>query len=310
MKKLIDKYLDEMDVTGALSKATIANRRYNLISFEKYLSENDINLYSLSKDGIVGYLATLDIKPVTKYHVIDIIKAFLQYLKENKIIAENFAKKIRKPRLSSTDVDYLEFSEVKKLLLSEEKKCGKKLVERNLLLMNLFFTLCLRSSEVCNLTFRDVRLDLRQVWIKRKGGDIAKLPLNDELIRLFRNWFKKRLLFNNASDPNNDYIFLSTTGAKLKPRQAGYVVRRALRREGFVINKSGPHMLRHSGATFRLQRGENITVIQKFLGHTSLSITEKYLHHSQREMVELVERSPEIMSKEPDHLTNKIYYKK
>ena len=40
----------------------------------------------------------------------------------------------------------------------------------------------------------------------------------------------------------------------------------------------GPHWLRHSHASHSLDRGAPIHLLQKTLGHSSVAITEMYLH--------------------------------
>jgi integrase/recombinase XerD len=51
----------------------------------------------------------------------------------------------------------------------------------------------------------------------------------------------------------------------------------AVRRAG-LPDKGGIHCLRHSFATHLLESGVEITIVQRLLGHTSLSVTANYLH--------------------------------
>lgn len=45
-----------------------------------------------------------------------------------------------------------------------------------------------------------------------------------------------------------------------------------------------PHALRHTCATRLVQKGVSLFVVQKILGHSSIQVTEKYAHLSQREL--------------------------
>ncbi len=60
----------------------------------------------------------------------------------------------------------------------------------------------------------------------------------------------------------------------------------AVKRAG-LPRKGGIHSLRHSFATHLLEAGVEITVVQRLLGHTSLSTTSNYLHVRQERMAQI-----------------------
>ena len=45
-----------------------------------------------------------------------------------------------------------------------------------------------------------------------------------------------------------------------------------------MLKRISPHTLRHSFATRLLEKGENIRVLQKLLGHKNVKTTEIYTH--------------------------------
>lgn len=46
-----------------------------------------------------------------------------------------------------------------------------------------------------------------------------------------------------------------------------------------------PHLLRHTGATMYARAKGSLAVLQKILGHSSISTTEKYLHLSDEDVI-------------------------
>ena len=290
----IEAYLNEKMILGVLSESTVASRRYELNRFARFCNKNGINLtFQIKKITIIEFLASLKVLKITQATIMYALTMYLQFLVENEAIIKNHAAELSKPKAPYPEADYLNLKEVENLFQTELNIATPKTVDRNLLLMNLFFTLCLRSSEAVGIKINDVKIDSKQVWIKRKGGKISKMPLNNELISQFKSWFKVRQTYQGS---DSEFIFLSSRGKPLTNRQARYIVSNALNRAGIKKRKHGCHILRHSGATFRLKKGEDIKIIQYLLGHQSLQTTEKYLHFNEDELKNMIENSNIFLS--------------
>ena len=288
----INEYLSDNQAIGKLSKTSVTNRRYELIRFSRFCISHKIKYAEkIHKNIVIHYLKAIKVAKTTKTTIMYILSMYMDYLVKEGIIQDNYAAILDKPRNNYPEADYLEFWEVEKIFQTEANLATAKTVDRNLLLMGLFFTLCLRASEVVNLKLKDVRLELKQIWLRRKGGKIAKLPLNDDIVEQFLNWYAIRVQYQGA---DTQWVFLSSRGNPLTTRQARYIVSNALKRANILKRKNGTHLLRHSGATWRLKRGEDIKVIQYLLGHSSLATTEKYLHFNENDLKEMVNRSPKL----------------
>jgi site-specific recombinase XerD len=61
---------------------------------------------------------------------------------------------------------------------------------------------------------------------------------------------------------------------------------KAVQRAG-LPRKGGIHSLRHSFATHLLEAGVEITIVQRLLGHSSLSTTSTYLHVRQERVAQI-----------------------
>ena len=96
---------------------------------------------------------------------------------------------------------------------------------------------------------------------------------------------------------DHDYVFPSKVGELCWPGGARDVFYRALDRLG--LPRVHPHDLRHAAATILLQDGESMQVVQRMLGHSSITMTmDLYGHVSDRQMRDAADRMDRIFEKE------------
>ncbi len=293
IKEAIDDYLHEKRVIGVLSDTSVYNRRYELNRFNSFcVSHKAINVTQIHKKLIISYLNQLKILNSTKITILLVLAGFMDYLVDEELILENIAARIKKPRTYQPDTDHLTPKELETLFQTEAQKAPPKTVDRNLLLLSLFSILCLRASEVLNLKLADVRLESQDIWVRRKGGKIARIPLNEHLVELFLKWYSARIKYKGN---DSDFVFISSHGNQLKPRQARYIVSQALKRADIVKRQNGTHLLRHSGASLLSQAGEDPKKIQFLLGHASLATTNRYLPFDEQALQQMIARSPRFI---------------
>ena len=287
----IEEYLLYNKSIGTLSDTSVFNRRCELTRFMRYCHARDLKwVTDIDKHMIIKYLSGLNVQNNSKKTIMMILAALFDYLVTENLVLDNLLANVKKPRTFLPEGDFLSLDEINRLFYAEAQNCKEKLVDRNLLLLSLFTVLCMRVAEAIQLKQSDVHLDKKQVWVVRKGGKIAQLPLNEDLVDRFTNWFEVRKSYNNAE--NVPWVFLSIRGRQMTIRQARNVVSDALKKASIHKRKSGPHLLRHSGATLYLRQGEDIKTIQYLLGHSNLSTTSRYVHSDSDTLKESINKCP------------------
>ena len=130
-----------------------------------------------------------------------------------------------------------------------------------------------RASELVQLRVEDVGLAERVVTIRRgKGAKRREVPLRRELTQLLRLHIGSRRagpLFPSRERGTGPMPYVMTR------QRVGQIVREVARAAG-ITKRVYPHLLRHTVATRLLARGMDITDLQRFLGHESITTTRHY----------------------------------
>ncbi len=170
--------------------------------------------------------------------------------------------------MARTLPDTLSDKEKISLLSQPNKKAPTGL--RDLSMMRLMLNAGLRSYEVLNIAVSDVDLIGGKLTIKHgKGKKDRVVWVNEEDLDIIRKW--------NEIKPQSFLLFTTLKGNRINDRYLRAMVKR--RAKIARIDKDvHPHLLRHTFATDLLRSTKNIRLVQKALGHASLSSTMIYTH--------------------------------
>lgn len=151
----------------------------------------------------------------------------------------------------------------------ERKLIGQAYRENSssgLLVKTLFLTGA-RVSEFVALKVEDFYLDEQMILIKKgKGGKSRYVPILPELAQELKTHLGSRL---------SGYVFESNRHTKFTTCRIQQVVKETAEHSG-ITKKVHPHLLRHTVATFLLEKGMPLEQIQKFLGHSKIETTQIY----------------------------------
>lgn len=138
----------------------------------------------------------------------------------------------------------------------------------------------LRLSEACNLKPAHIVSSRMQIQVAQgKGRKDRYTLLSPRLLDELRAYWR---MFQPG-----EWIFFGRDRQQPMPANTGQkIYELAIRRAG-LARKGGIHSLRHSFATHLLEAGVEITVVQRLLGHTSLTTTSTYLHVRQERLAQI-----------------------
>ena len=156
----------------------------------------------------------------------------------------------------------------------------------------------LRLQEALSLQVTDVDAGRMLIHIHRgKGAKDRYVPLPSQCLHLLRRYW--------STHRNAHLIFPARGRSAREAPKATITMNRASVQGAFIrakkaagIAKPGVsvHTLRHSYATLLLEGGVNIRVIQRYLGHTCLETTMKYLHLTKKGQEDAYKIIDQVMS--------------
>ena len=273
MDKLIDEFLEYLDIEKNYSEYTIINYRDDLEKFNDFLKSEGISVTKTTYGDIRGFIAYLyNKKEATKSITRNIssLRSFYKYLIRNNKIKENPMLLISNPKQDKLLPHYLTEEEIELLLKVTDKDDLYDI--RDNLIIELLYSTGIRVSELVNIKISDIDLNEESIKVFGKGKKMRIVYFGDTC----KNKIKKYL---SVRKDNNEYLLLNKRGSKLSDRSVRKIFEDIIRLNHLDIAFS-PHTLRHTYATHMLNDGADVRTVQELLGHASVSTTGIYTHVS------------------------------
>jgi site-specific recombinase XerD len=247
-----------------LSPSTIEFYNYTAGEFVEYLiSQGFSEPEQITSGSVRAYLSEVNNRGVSDSTVhahARGTRAFLRFLKEEGYISAPI--NIKMPRVEQKKMRVLSPDELSLIL-----KVCKKLRDKTLLLF--LVDSGMRTSEARNLNWIDVDIPSGVVNIRRSKNKKSRSVFIG--VKTRRAMLRYRRL---VSHEDNDPLFQTQTGTRLKPSGFRQVIRRISEKSGIPFSA---HDLRRTFATLSLKAGMNVLHLQSLLGHSSLEMTRRYV---------------------------------
>ncbi len=141
----------------------------------------------------------------------------------------------------------------------------------------------LRVSEIVNLKMADIDSKRMQLFIARgKGKKDRYVNLSPVLLDILRNYVKE------YKPKPLVYLFESEQTMQAYPIRTVQQIFSNAKNKAGIKKEVGVHSLRHSFATHLLDKGTDIKYIKDLLGHFDIKTTERYLHVSKKQLVNII----------------------
>lgn len=297
----MERYLVYCEKERRLSENTLKAYQLDLKHFECFLTEKGFDEtidLALTKSMIQQYIAEMNeqyaVKTVKRR--LAALRGFCNWLEEGAMLLNNpfqqMKLRIREPfRLPSA----MTMKEVQLVLEAVYEKgmyySGRSLGMttqflhyRDILVIEMLFATGVRVQELCSIQFNDMDFFHRTVRIVGKGNKERIIYYGNDAVNYAMkqyNWIRKEMCFGG------DYLFVNKFGDPLSPQAVRNIIKKYVILADIKRNIT-PHSFRHTFATLLLEEGVDLRYIQEYLGHSSISTTQIYLHVADKKALKLL----------------------
>lgn len=274
-----ENFINYCEYEKGLSANTLKSYNYEINLYQTYLEDklSIIDIEKVSKENIESYLKYCYLKnedSKTISHKITTIYNFHNYLLREKVIKDNQAEFIDRPKLAKHLPYTLTVKEIDKLL---DIALVTVFDYRDKAMLELMYGTGLRVSELVSLTVYDVDFYNAFLRIKGKGSKERIVPINNASLKYLKLYLDRRCLL--LKKKTSDELFLNARGEGISRQGFFKNLKKILAKKGMPTNIS-PHSLRHSFATHLIENGADLRSVQTMLGHSDITTTKIYTHIS------------------------------
>lgn len=274
-----ENFINYCEYEKGLSANTLKSYNYEINLYQTYLEDklSIIDIEKVSKEDIESYLKYCYLKnedSKTISHKITTIYNFHNYLLREKVIKDNQAEFIERPKLAKHLPYTLTVKEIDKLL---DIALVTVFDYRDKAMLELMYGTGLRVSELVSLTVYDVDFYNAFLRIKGKGSKERIVPINNASLKYLKLYLDRRCLL--LKKKTSDELFLNARGEGISRQGFFKNLKKILAKKGMPTNIS-PHSLRHSFATHLIENGADLRSVQTMLGHSDITTTKIYTHIS------------------------------
>lgn len=256
------------------SKKTISSYSNDLDGFIKFIKNKKVE--ELTSDDISSYIQELSFKGYKKNSIIRkamCLRHFYRFLKQENLISVSLDELLPIKNDRKLPV-YLTLEELDKIIGQIDTSSPKGLLDLSMIVLD--FSTGLRVSELVNLKLDNITFKGNYLKVLGKGNKERILPFTSETNEIL-NLYLSRV--RSLIKTKKKELFLHPNGENVS-RQYFFLKLKKYAKDAGISKNISPHTLRHTFATFLLNKGASLRNVQELLGHSNIETTQIYTHIS------------------------------
>lgn len=261
---MIHEYLNYLTNYKGYSQATASTYNNNLKLFVRFAAPEHLTWSTAKPEDIehfVYWCLDENLAPRTIMHAVSTLRCLFRWLVQHKRISTNPCEGVELPKRTTPRTDIVGPLVVQKVL-ARANPVAKALIA-------IMYYSGLRISETLSLCWADFKKEDSSIHIEHGKGNKDRVTFYNDSVRECL-----RPLWMIHKDSPKLFPGLSQFDARM-------IVYKAF---GAIGVRTHPHALRHSFATNLLNCGASLDTVQRLLGHSSISTTQRYLHTAREDV--------------------------
>ncbi len=293
LSDVVDEFLLYLGSVRSLSGNSIAAYRNDLAHLMGVLGR-DAELRCITTEDLRFCVAKLSAEKKASSSVnrfIAAVRTFFAYCRKFSYVKINPALELHTVKLPKHMPRYLTSPEIDKLCrLPEEQELLWE--TRDKALFEMMYSSGCRVSEIVSLRLGDLMNGNSSAIVRGKGNKERPVYFEQEARTALSAYLadrKKRFSLHGTAD-RCPYVFVNQKGGPLTTGGVRYILTRYTGEEGLKFHVS-PHAIRHTFATAMLANGADVRMVQEFLGHSSISTTQRYTHITTARLIDIYNKA-------------------
>ena len=259
-----------------LTEKSVRGYMERMKRFSDFLVKSEVTFFEVSRKVVREYILDLLQQKLSNVSIngyLKVLRIFFRYVIEEDLwTAENPTRGMKLLREEQVEKRILTEKEVSLVLHVPDRSTFYGL--RTYCVLLVFYDSAIRLSELMNLKLDDIDLAQGTLLVNGKGRKQRYSTIGLETVKVIN-----RYLYKYRSKMPGDHLFCSSMGHQINATTLQRRFRAIGKKLGVPLT---PHLLRHTAASHRAAAGMPAFMLQRFLGHSSISTTQRYVHLSDR----------------------------
>jgi len=283
LDQAIDRFLDHIKLERNVSDNTVKAYSTDLRQFADFcIDEKETeSVGEVDQSAVSDFMVHLldrGLKQRTTSRKLSTVRGLFDFLVTEELVPTDPTDGVDMPNFGDELPSVLSLDEVEAVLEAPDPSTPEG--HRDSVMLEVLYATGLRVSELVELHVKDIDLESGVVRIVGKGDKQRVVPLGEVAVEELEDYIQSTrpiFLEKHGGPGSTPYLFVTRRGSSIT-RQGFWKNLKRYGQKADLDASISPHKLRHSFATHLLERGADLRIVQKLLGHADITTTEIYTH--------------------------------